>query len=258
MPAAVVTGASSGIGLELARLFAADRYDLFLVARNETALRHLAEDLSGRHGIRVWPVVADLSRPEGPAAVAAAVASAGSEMTALINNAGFGLLGRFVDTPLERDLEMIQVNVSALTDLTRRFLPGMVARRRGMILNVASTAGFQPGPLMSVYYATKAYVVSFSLALSVELEGTGVTSTVLCPGPTRTAFHAAAGMKGTRMERLAMEAEPVARAGYHAMLRGRKMVTPGTLNKLLAVGTRAVPRTWAARVAKRRQEKRNK
>jgi short-subunit dehydrogenase len=254
MAFALITGASSGIGWELAKLFAAGRYDVFLVARNESALKNLARDLEGQHGIRAVPIIADLSRPG--ASVQITESTGGAEITALVNNAGFGLLGPFSSTPLDRDLEMIQVNIAALTELTRRLLPGMIERRRGMILNVASTAAFQPGPLMAVYYASKAYVLSFSLALSVELAGTGVTSTLLCPGPTRTGFQAVAGAREMRMEGYVADAASVARAGYRAMLRGRSMVTPGAINNALALGTRMVPRIWTARIARWLQEKR--
>jgi short-subunit dehydrogenase len=254
MAFAVITGASSGIGRELAKLFAADRYDVFLVARNERSLKDLAGKLERSRGVRAVPIVADLSRPD--ACTRIAEATAGSEIAGLVNNAGFGLLGPFSNTPVERDLEMIQVNVSALTELTHRLLPPMLQRRRGMILNVASTAAFQPGPLMAVYYATKAYVLSFSLALSVELEGTGVTSTVLCPGPTRTGFQAVAGAREMRMDSYVADAASVARAGYRAMLRGRSLVTPGVINNVLALGTRISPRIWTARIAKWLQEKR--
>lgn len=260
MPAAVITGASSGIGLELAKLFAAARYDLVLVARREETLRQVAGELSRRHGVGAWPVPADLASRDGCGSVAREVQSRGVEVSALVNNAGFGFRGLLVDTPLERALEMIDVNVRALTHLTRLLLPGMLARRAGRILNLASTAAFQPGPLMSVYYATKAYVLSFSVALAVELDGTGVTSTALCPGPTRTEFQKVARIEGSAIDAgaLVMDAETVARIGYRGMMRGKAIVTPGMLNQLLAIGTRAVPRSWAARIAKMSQEVRGR
>jgi hypothetical protein len=260
MPAAVITGASSGIGLELAKLFAAARYDLVLVARREKTLHEVAGELSRRHGVAAWPVPADLASADGCGAVVREVEARGVEVGALVNNAGFGFRGLLVDTPLDRALEMIDVNVRALTHLTRLLLPGMLARRAGRILNVASTAAFQPGPLMSVYYATKAYVLSFSVALSVELDRTGVTSTALCPGPTRTEFQKIAGVEGTALagRGLAMDAETVALMGYRGMMSGKTIVTPGALNRLLALGTRAVPRSWAARLAKLSQEVRGK
>jgi short-subunit dehydrogenase len=254
MPAAVVTGASSGIGLELAGLLAADKYDVFLVARREPLLREIAEDLTRRHGIRAVPIVADLARPEGCALVAERVQNA--DVRALVNSAGFGVRGRFSETALDRDVELIDVNVRALTHLTKLLLPGMLVRRSGRILNVASTAAFQPGPLMGVYYASKAYVLSFSIALSVELEHTGVTCTALCPGPTRTAFQAVAGVRETLQGArwTVMAADAVARAGYRGMLRGKPVVIPGTFNRLLAFGTRLVPRRLSARIARKSQE----
>jgi short-subunit dehydrogenase len=257
---AIITGASSGIGLELAKLLAADGNDLVLVARREKLLRDVADDLTRRYGIQASTVIADLGHPEGCSTVARHVETSGRVVTALVNNAGFGLLGPFAETPLERQLEMIDLNIAALTHLTRLLLPGMLSRRRGMILNVASTAAFQPGPLMSVYYASKAYVLSFSLALAVELEGSGVTVTTLCPGPTRTEFQEVAGMRGTLLanQGLAMSAERVARAGYRGMLHGKAIVTPGLLNRVMAVGTRLVPRMVAAKIAKKSQEARNK
>ena len=256
MPAAVITGASSGIGLELAKLFAAARYDLMLVARREKALHELAGELARRHGVSAWAVPADLATAEGCNMVVREVEARGVDVGALVNDAGFGFRGLLVETPLERALEMIDVNVRALTHLTRLLLPGMLARRRGRILNVASTAAFQPGPLMSVYYATKAYVLSFSVALSVELDRTGVTSTALCPGPTRTEFQKVAGVEGTALAAgaLVTDAEKVALLGYRGMMKGKAIVTPGLVNRMVAIGNRAIPRTWAARLARLSQE----
>jgi len=247
-PTALVTGASSGIGLELAKLLAADGHDLVLVARRERELRAVA-DVASRHGVRAHVVVADLADPGAPVRVAEAVRDAGVEVGVLVNNAGFGLHGAFAGQPLARQLEMVQVNVTALTALAGLFLPGMLARRYGRILNVASTAAFQPGPRMAVYYATKAYVLSLSVALSVELEGTGVTVTALCPGPTTTGFQEVAGMKESRLVRMGtMETGPVARAGYRAMLRGNAIVIPGIRNRVFALATRFGPKRWLAKI----------
>jgi hypothetical protein len=176
---ALITGASSGIGLELARIFAADKWDVALVARSEGKLRELASELQNAHGVRARVIAADLAKPSAPDEIMAALE--GVEIDALVNNAGFGLGGEFVKADLHTELEMIQVNITALTHLTSLVLPSMVARRRGAILNVASTPAFQPGPFMSVYYATKAYVLSFSEAIVEELTGSGVTVTALCP-----------------------------------------------------------------------------
>ena len=183
-PVALITGASAGIGKELARLLAVD-HDLILTARREDELNSLAQELS-RTRCHVVPL--DLASPTGPKALFDAVAAKGLAVDVLINNAGFGDLGPFANAELGKMLRMIQLNVTALTELTGLFLPGMIARQRGQILNVGSVAGFQPGPFMAVYYATKAYVNSFSEALSNELIGTGISVTCLCPGPTRTEF----------------------------------------------------------------------
>lgn len=255
--AAVVTGASAGIGEELAKLFAADGYTLVLVARSREGLDRVGSAARAQHGADFLSVPADLADPAAPEAVFRAVREAGLEVSALVNNAGFGLHGAFaaVDgkpaNDLRRELDMIQVNVTALTHLTKLFVPGMVARGGGRVLNVASTAAFQPGPFMAVYYATKAYVLSFSEAVAMELKGTGVTVTTLCPGPTRTRFQEQAEMETTRLfhSPLVMDAPEVARAGYRAMQRGKRVVVAGAFNKVLAAGTRLVPRAVSARIA---------
>jgi hypothetical protein len=257
-PVALVTGASSGIGLELARLCAKGGHDLVLVARNQTKLEELARYLNGMYHVRVEVVPADLARPEAPAEIMREVNERGLALDVLINNAGFGLWGLFGRQDLTRVLDMIQVNVTALTVLTRLVLPELVSRRRGRILNVASTAAFAPGPLMAVYYATKAYVLHFSEAISNELRGTGVTVTALCPGPTPTGFAEAAGVGGTNLFQgpAVMGVERVAAAGYRGMLRGKAVVIPGVFNRLLVLGIRLSPR-WAVRqVARWLQEQR--
>lgn len=248
-PVALVTGASSGIGLELARVAAARGFDLVLVARTESALRRLAEELERDHGAAAQVVPADLSDPGGPASVAEAVAGLGLEVEVLVNNAGYGLYGDFVDTDLAVERDMVAVNVTAPTDLAKRFAGPMVERGHGRILNVASTAAFQPGPRMAVYYATKAYVLSFSIALAVELDGTGVTVTCLAPGPVRTPFRERARVSASRLfsgER-GMEAADVARAGWRGLERGRRLVVPGVWNRVGATVARLVPLSVAAR-----------
>jgi short-subunit dehydrogenase len=251
-PVALITGASGGIGLELARLAAKDGHDLILVARSETKLAEIAKYLTGMYQVRVERIVADLADPDAPAAIVERAQGLGMDVEVLINNAGFGDWGLFGRADLARQLEMIQVNVTALTQLTRLFLPGMIHRRRGRILNLGSTAGFAPGPLMSVYYATKAYVISFSEAIGHELRGTGVTVTVLCPGPVRTGFAERAGTGGSNLfsDPNVMEPGPVAEAGYRGMRRGRAIVIPGVANKLLIQSLRLSPR-WAVRVITR-------
>jgi uncharacterized protein len=260
---ALVTGASGGIGAELARLFARDGWDVVLVARSRDGLEKVGRGLADTYGTAYHVVPADLADPAAPRAVFDAVQTLGVQVDALVNNAGFGLMGPFVDTGREpptelgRELEMLQVNVVALTHLSKLFLPQMVERGRGYVMNVASTAAFQPGPLMAVYYASKAYVLSFSEALSVELAGTGVTATALCPGATRTEFQAAANMENSRLFRAGhvMTAAQVAEAGYNAMLAGRSSVVTGAVNRVMAAGTRFIPRRMAARLAKMAQER---
>jgi len=248
---ALITGASGGIGLELARLFAADKWDVALVARSEGKLKEVAAELQSAHGITARVIAADLAKREAPANIIEALR--GVEIDALVNNAGFGLGGEFAKTDLNAELEMIQVNITALTHLTKLVLPAMVARRRGAILNVASTAAFQPGPLMAVYYATKAYVLSFSEAIADELRNSGVTVTALCPGPTATGFAAAANMESSALFKVTPPAGPksVARAGYEGMKTGKRIVIPGTKNKLLAQSIRISPRRLVTAIVRK-------
>ena len=196
---ALVTGASAGLGAEFARLFAADGHDLVLVARRRGRLEALAAELSSRHGVAVHVLVADLADPQGVARVIDDVARLGLVITYLVNNAGFGSKGAFLDSEPARALAMLSVNAAAPLALTRSFLPGMVSRRSGRILNVSSMAGFEPGPFMATYHATKAFLNSFSEALSRELQGTGVTLTLSCPGNTETEFAAGAGSQHGRL-----------------------------------------------------------
>jgi uncharacterized protein len=252
---ALITGASSGIGLDLARLFAKDGHDVVLVARSEGKLREIAAVLERDFGVTAHVIVADLARPDAPQML---VAQLPVDVDVLVNNAGFGVTGPFVETDLAKELEMIQVNVVALTYLTKLLLPPMVARRRGRVLNVASTAAFQPGPLMAVYYATKAYVLSFSEAIADELRDSGVTVTALCPGPTETGFAAVADMSATRLFNIAkpMSSAEVARAGYEGMKRGRRIVIPGIKNKLLTQSIRVSPRRMVTTIVRKLQESR--
>lgn len=260
---ALITGGSGGIGAELARLFARDGWDLVLVARSRDGLERVGRELAAAHGIRYHAIPADLTDPAAPRAIHDAVQALGIHVDALVNNAGFGLMGSFVDTggeaptELARELEMLQVNIVALTHLSKLFLPAMVRRGRGYVMNVASTAAFQPGPLMAVYYASKAYVLSFSEALSVELAGTGVTATALCPGATRTEFQTVANMDGSRLFRAGhvMTAAEVAEAGYNAMRAGKSSIITGAVNRVMAAGTRFIPRAMAARLAKMAQSR---
>ncbi len=258
-PTALVTGASSGIGWELAKFLAEDRYDLVLVARRRKKLEELGRDLTAAFGVTVTVVAKNLADPRAPEEIEGELQRVGRAIDVLVNNAGFGVYGLSSQADRTKELAMIQVNVVALTDLTKRLLPGMLERRNGKILNVASTAAFQPGPLMAVYYATKAYVLSFSEALANELEGSGVTVTALCPGPTETEFQKDAGMEETRLFRspLVMNATSVARAGYEGMRKGKRIVIPGLANKILAQTVRFTPRRLVTAVARRIQEKRS-
>ncbi len=245
--AALVTGASWGIGRELATLCAESGHDLVLVARSEERLTALAKELSDRHQVSSQVMPMDLADPDAPNKLYDELARSGAEVDVLINNAGFGGIGLFSESDPTRQLEMLQLNIVALTHLTRLFLPGMLSRGRGRIMNVASTAAFQPGPFMAVYYATKAYVLSFSEALYEECAGRGVTVTALCPGPTATEFQSRAGTGDAKLRRLGMmEARVVAEEGYRAMMNGRAIVVNGFQNRLLAHMVRFSPR-WVVR-----------
>jgi uncharacterized protein len=257
---ALITGASGGIGRELARLFAAGGYDLVLVARSAGRLEEVAGELRSRHGVTARVLAKDLARPESPEEVFRELEAAGVAVDVLVNNAGFATFGPFAEIDLGRELEELQLNVVTLTHLTKKFLPGMLARRRGGILNIASTAGFQPGPLMAVYYATKAYVLSFSEALAEELSGTGLTVSVLCPGPTETGFQKRAGLEDSKLFSGLLQvsdAPPVARAGYEGFRAGKRVVVPGLLNKIGVQSIRVSPRALATKVVKKMQERRH-
>jgi len=247
----LITGASSGIGLELARCFAADKSRLVLVARNAAALQSLADELRRDHGIQTTVLTADLSSPDTPARLFKELQLAGLTVDVLVNNAGFGAHGAFAKLPLQRQLEMIQVNLAALTDLTGLFLPGMLERKRGGVLNVGSVAGFVPGPGMAVYFATKAYVLSFSEALAAELADTGLTVTALCPGPTATNFgNVARGLRARQFRAPKMTAATVARCGHRAFRRGRVLCVPGPQNRILIFLMRFIPRALQRKAVK--------
>lgn len=252
---ALITGASGGLGEEFARLCAARTMNVILVARSAEKLRALADELTHTHGIAARAIAADLSVPAEVDALARAINAESLPVTLLINNAGVGAYGPFASSDVEVQSGMVELNVHALTRLTRHLLPGMIARGQCRILNIASTAAFQPGPLMAVYYATKAYVLSFSLALSDELRGTGVTATCLCPGPTRTGFERRANLGRSKLfRRRTMDARTVATIGLNACLAGRPLVTAGILNKIGAFAVRFIPRMTAAALARRVQE----
>ena len=251
---ALITGASSGIGLDLAHLFAADGHDVVLVARSEDKLRELAKELAAKHGVAAHVIVADLTQPDAPRQIF----DRAPDVDILVNNAGFGVSGKFAETDLRTELDILQVNIAALTHLTKLFLPPMLQRGRGRILNVASTAAFQPGPLMAVYYATKAYVLSFSEAIAEELHGTGVSVTVLCPGPTATGFQKVANIGSETLLKVMrpVSSMDVARAGYRALMRGSRLVIPGMKNKLGVHSLRITPRAVVTKIVRALQERR--
>jgi len=252
---ALITGASSGIGRALARLFARDGYELVLVARSEAALNRVADELSNAHHTPVTVIAKDLSVQTASEEVWAA--SGGRSIDVLVNGAGFAVYGPFTDTSIEAELELMRLNMMALTHLTKLCAAGMVERRSGRILNSASTAAFQPGPLMAVYYASKAYVLSLSEALANELAPFGVGVSVLCPGPTRTGFQQRAQMEQSKLFDFgAMEADVVALAGYRGLMRNKTVIVPGTVNKLLAAATRLAPRKLLPVIVRRLQEPR--
>lgn len=247
----LVTGASSGIGLELAKCFAGDGSRLVLVARNQAALNVLAEELRRKHKIEIIVLPADLSAPDAPKQVFDQLAAQKIAVDVLVNNAGFGLHGGFAELPLPRQLEIIQVNVTALVELTGLFLPGMIQRKSGGILNVGSVAGFLPGPYLAVYYATKAFVQSYSEALAEEVDGTGVFVSVLDPGPTTSNFgNVARGNKARYVQSKAMSAEAVARYGHWAFRNKKVIAIPGLKNKTLVFATRVMPRGAARKLIK--------
>ncbi len=248
-PRALVTGASGGLGAEMARELARRGFSLILSARSREPMEALAREAGAAHGtaVRVFPE--DLSVPGAADRLADRVESAGLAVDLLVNNAGFGQWGSWLELDPREEVEMIRVNVEALTSLTRRFAPAMAARGGGRILNVASTAAFVPGPGMAVYYATKAYVLSFSEALAEELRGSGVTVTCLCPGPTPTGFQARIGAgPSSRLGMAEVAPERVARVGIDGALRGRRLVVPGLVNHLTPLLPRFLPRSWVPKL----------
>jgi short-subunit dehydrogenase len=249
---ALVTGASAGLGAQFARLFAADGHDLVLVARRRERLDQLATELSQAHGIHLTVIAADLTDPKASPHLHEELIRAGIEVEFLVNNAGFAANGAFAELELARGLNMIALNITALTHLTGLFLPAMITRRSGRILNVSSMAGFLPGPFMATYYASKAYVLSFTEALAHELRGTGVTATVLCPGPTATELFQVAGAENSVLAKGHLaDAASVARYGYHSMLSGTTISIPGASNKLARQSLRVSPRSAMRGLAER-------
>ena|SRR5579863_7160326 len=254
---ALITGASGGIGAALARMFAHDHYNLVLVARSGGKLTQIADELQRQCAVSAKAIALDLTASLAPQFLFDQLQREGIAVDILVNNAGYGVLGEFAKVLLEESLGQIQLNVTALTHMTRLFLNPMMERHSGKILNVASTAGFQPGPLMAVYYATKAYVISFSEALANELNDTGVTVTCLCPGATDTGFAARAGNDRSRLfqQLKPMDAASVARDGYRGLMAGKTLVISGWRNWLLAESLRISPRKLVTAVSRKLLDK---
>ena len=242
---ALITGASAGLGVEFARQLSKRGHRLVLAARRRERLDELAEELGNARAVAI-----DLSKKDAAAKLMADVAAAGEEVEILVNNAGFGLIGKFAELDAKRERQMIDLNVATLTDLCRAVAPQMIARKSGGIINVASTAAFQPGPKMAVYFATKAFVLSLTEALHEELKPHGVHVTCLCPGPTRTEFGDVAGFGGNGMfDRVAMESPEVVAAGLKGLDKNRAVVVPGLVNKITAASTRFAPRPVVRKIA---------
>src|SRR6478672_6190523 len=255
-PVAVITGASAGIGVALARVFARDGHELALVARREDRLRTLADEIAATGAPRPIVLAADLLKPGIARVIGDALAAQGVEPQFVVNNAGFGLVGAASTLDHEEQLQMIDLNVRALTELSLAFVDSL-ARHRGGLLNVGSMAGFLPGPGMAVYYATKAYVLSFSKALHSELGPRGIRVAVLCPGPVATEFAERAGIRdGLAPSILTQSADVVAEAGYRGLMAGHRTIVPGLINKLLTVLIRMIPRSWLLRLVHRPQSRR--
>jgi uncharacterized protein len=257
---ALVTGASSGIGYEISRLLATDGYRLVLVARDRRRLEEAVERIrKSEPAVAVKVIPKDLSDRRAVDEIVQELRRESIEIHVLVNNAGYAVYGPFVETPLDDELDMMRVNMESLTQLTKRLVPDMIERRGGRIMNVASTAAFAPGPFMAIYYATKAYVLSFSEAFSEELRGTGVSVTALCPGATDTGFQKRARVEKTLLFRpwKVMDAETVARIGYRGMMKGKAVVIPGWLNKWMVLSIRFGPRGFVRRISRSLQDKRN-
>jgi uncharacterized protein len=242
---ALITGASAGLGVEFARQLSARGHRLVLAARRKDRLGTLAKELGNARAVAI-----DLSKKDAAAKLMADLDAAGEQVEILVNNAGFGLIGRFAELDARRLRQMIDLNVGTLTDLCRAVAPQMIARKSGGIINVASTAAFQPGPKMAVYFATKAFVLSLTEALHEELKPHGVSVTCLCPGPTRTEFGEVAGFGGNGMfDRLAMESPEVVKSGLEGLDRNHAVVVPGLVNKIGAASTRLAPRSVVRKIA---------
>lgn len=251
----LITGASEGMGREFSRLFAQNGYPLVLVARNQSRLDEIANELRISHGIDVKTLSKDLSLPQSAVEMKSELDRLGIPVEILVNNAGFGIHGLFHETDWKATGAMLELNIITMTRLTRLFLPGMLQKGSGKILNVASTAAFQPGPFMACYFASKAYVLSFTEAIAEELSGTGITVTAFCPGPTRTRFQERSGTEHIRENAFAMDATLAVRAAYRGLMKGKRLVIPGFMNKLIAFLVRVSPRIFVLRVTRFLEEK---
>jgi uncharacterized protein len=249
---ALITGGSTGIGSALADVFASHGHDLILVARSREKLEARGRDIHAKFGVEVTCLPEDLSDPSGPRRLHEAIVAMKLDVHYVVNNAGVGLYGKFATTSLDAELKMIQLNVTSVVDLTKRLLPAMIERGGGRFLNVASTAAFVPGPWMSVYYATKGFLLSFSQAIDYELKPAGITVTTLCPGPTESEFKVRAGSQRSRLfEAFLMDAPRVARVGYDAMMKGKAVAIPGMRNKMIPIAARLAPRSVVATLSHR-------
>lgn len=254
MKTALITGASFGIGYELAKIFAREKFNLILVARNLDKLNQLKAKINNSE-IQIITIQKDLTNPLAPQELFDHIKQLNLNVDILVNNAGFGLLGPFIELDLKTQLEMIQLNITSLVHLTYLFLPQMIERKNGKIMNVASTAAFQPGPNMAIYYATKAFVLSFSEALYAELKPKGITVSALCPGPTKTEFQKRARMENINLERSKllpyMSAEKVAQVGFDGLVKGKRVIIPGFLNKLGTKLVKLFPKSFVLAVIKK-------
>lgn len=253
---ALITGATKGIGYELTKLFARDSYNLVLVARNKDRLKEMQEDFSKKHNINVTIIAKDLSVPNAALDIFRETVRKQIIIDVLVNNAGIGNFEIFNNADLSKISQIMQINIVSLTELTKFYLKGMVYRKEGKILNVSSMAAFQPGPYMAVYYASKAYVQSFSEAIASELKGTGVTVTALCPGPTRSGFQYEVGSEGSNLAKLNLlsSSEYVAKYGYRALHEGKRVAIPGFVNSSLINTAKFIPRKTTIQVVKKLQE----
>ncbi|MFH0985165.1 MAG: SDR family oxidoreductase [Candidatus Omnitrophota bacterium] len=251
---ALITGASEGLGQEFAKIFARGGHPLVLVARNKARLDALASELSSTHQVDIRTISQDLSLPSAAEELKSAISALKIDIEILVNNAGFGVHGLFPDTDWKDTQSMLSLNMMTATHLTHLFLPEMLRRGHGKVLNVASTAAFQPGPFMACYFASKAYVLSFTEAIAEEVRGTGVTVTAFCPGPTRTQFQKRSHTENIRENAFVMAAAPAAEAAYRGLMKNKRLVIPGFTNKLLAVLVRLAPRSLVMRVTRYLEE----